>query len=76
MANKISPLKICPSTAQTKNDSSLILIEENIFLHRIKNFFSEELQGAFDSDEIDQLASHRSACLPQDISINHQHPKS
>ena len=78
MADKTSPLRICTTTSQTKNDSSSTLIEENSFSTQGEEFLSflEELQGASISEEINQLARHPSACSPQDISINHQHPKS
>ena len=78
MADKTSPPRICTNTAQTKNDSSSTLIEENIFSTQDKELLSilDELQGASIYEDIDQLARHPSACSPQDVSINHQHPKS
>ena len=56
----------------------LTLIEENIFSTQDKELLSifEELQCASIYEDIDQLARHPSACSLQDISINHQHPKS
>ena len=48
MAGKTSPPRICNSTAQTKNDSSSTLIEQNIFSTQDKELLLilEELQGA------------------------------
>ena len=78
MADKTSPPRICTNTTQTKNHSSSTLIEENIFSPRDKELLSilEELQGASIYEDIDQLARHPSACSPQDVSNNYQHPKS
>ena len=78
MADKTSPPRICTNTAQTKNNSSSTLIEKKIFSTQDKELLSilEELQGASISEDIDQLARHPSACSPQDIFINHQHPES
>ena len=78
MADKTSPPRICTNTAQTKNDSSSTLTEENISSTQDKELLSilEGLQGASISEDIDQLARNPPACSPQDISINHQHPKS
>ena len=78
MADKRSPPRICTNTAQTKNDSSSTLIEENIFHTKDKELLSilEELQSASISEDIDQVDSHLPACSAQDISINHQHPNS
>ena len=78
MADKRSPPRICTNTAQTKNDSSSTLIEENIFHTQDKELLSilEELQSASISEDIDQVDSHPPACSVQDISINHQHPNS
>ena len=47
MADETSPPRICTNTAQTKNDSSSTLIEENIFPAQDKELLSilEELQG-------------------------------
>ena len=78
MADKTSPPRIYTNTAQTKNDSSSTLIEENIFSSQDKELLSilEELQGASIYEDINQLARHPSTCSPQDVCINHQHPKS
>ena len=40
MADKTSPPRICTNTAQTKNDSSSTLIEENIFSTQDKELLS------------------------------------
>ena len=78
IANKTSLPRICTNTAQTKNASGSTLTEENIFSTQDKELLSilEELQGASISEDIDQLVRHPSAYSPQNISINHQDPKS
>ena len=60
MADKTSPTRIGTNTAQTKNDSSSNLIEENIFSSQDKELPSilEELQGASIYEDIDQLDRH------------------
>ena len=75
MVDKTSPPRICTNTAQTKNDFSSTLIEENTFCTHDKDLLSilEELQGASISEDIDQLARHPSACSSQNISISHEH---
>ena len=78
MADKTSSSRICTNTNQTKNNSSSTLVEANILSTQNKELLLilEELQGASISEDIDLLARHPSACSPQDISINHQHPNS
>ena len=65
MPDKTSPTRICTNTAQTKNDSSSILMEGNIFSTQNKELLSsvEELQGASISEDIDQLVRHLSDCF-------------
>ena len=52
MAGKISPPRICTNTAQTKNDSSSTLMEQNIFSTQDNELLLilEELQGAIISE--------------------------
>ena len=66
MADKTPLPRICTNTAQTKNDSSSTLIEENIFSKQDKQLLSilEELQGVSIYEDIDQLARHPSPCSP------------
>ena len=52
MAGKTSPPSICTNTAQTKNDSSSTLMEQNIFSTQDNELLLilEELQGAIISE--------------------------
>ena len=52
MAGKTSPPRICTNTAQTKNDSSSTLMEQNIFSTQDNELLLilEELQGAIISE--------------------------